>query len=247
MLTQVCDACETKLSGSNREELLANSLEHFKSAHPKWGATETSASNWLDAKERLTGSTERVPEIGSLEVHRVTGERVDDLLRFFDHDGFADNPGWASCYCVFYHQEELTTPEIRPWQQNRAEIEKRLRDGTTVGFLAYADGKPVGWCNASPRSAYPVRRKGKEDDDVGVVACFVIAPAYRRHGVARALLDSAVENFRKSRMKRVEAHPVLGTDADAANYHGPLPLYIEAGFKEAERDERTVLVMKDLT
>lgn len=246
MLTQVCDACGTELSGSNREELLAASFEHFKSAHPEWGVTETSVSNWLDAKERLTGSTERVPEIGSLEVHRVTGDRVDDLLNFFDRDGFAGNPGWASCYCVFYHQDDPELNAHRAWKQNRAQIEQRLRDGTTVGFLAYADGRPAGWCNASPRSAYPIRRKGQGDDEVGVVACFVIAPAYRRHGVARALLEAAVENFKKSGMKRVEAHPVLGTDADAPNYHGPLPLYIEAGFKEAERDERTVLVVKDL-
>ena len=246
MLSEVCDACGTELSGGDRDELLAASFEHFKSAHPQWEATEMSASNWLDAKDRLTGSTERVPEIGNLEVHRVTGDRVDDLLNFFDHDGFADNPGWASCYCVFYHHDELTTPENRPWRENRAEIERRLRDGSTVGFLAYADGRAAGWCNASPRSAYPVRRKGEEDDEVGVVACFVIAPAYRRHGVARALLDAAVENFKNSGMKRVEAHPVLGNDGDAANYHGPLPLYIGAGFEEAERDERKVRVVKEL-
>jgi GNAT superfamily N-acetyltransferase len=246
MLAEVCEACETKLSGADRAELLAESIDHFNTAHPEWGLTEMSVSNWLDAKQRLTGSTERLPAIGDVEVRRVTGERVDDLLNFFDHDGFAGNPGWASCYCVFYHQDDPPTSGGRPWRQNRDEIERRLRDGSTVGFLAYVDGRPAGWCNASPRSAYPVRRKGIEDDEVGVVACFVIAPAYRRHGLARQLLVTAVDNFKSSGMKRVEAHPVLGTEDDAPNYHGPLPLYIEAGFREVERDERSALVAKDL-
>jgi GNAT superfamily N-acetyltransferase len=246
MLTEVCEACDTKLSGTDRAELLAASVDHFNTAHPEWGLNETSVSNWLDAKKRLTGSTERLPEIGDVEVHRVTGERVDDLLKFFDHDGFAGNPGWASCYCVFYHQDEPPMTGGRPWRQNRAEIEERLRAGSTTGFLAYVDGRAAGWCNASPRSAYPIRRKGMEDDEVGVVACFVIAPAYRRHGLSRKLLDAALENFKQSGIKQVQAHPMIGAEADAPNYHGPYSLYKGAGFKEVERDERSAVVIKEL-
>jgi hypothetical protein len=58
------------------------------------------ARNYADATKRLTGSTERLSEIGEVAVHRVTDDRIDDWLRFFDHDAFAGNPDWASCYCL---------------------------------------------------------------------------------------------------------------------------------------------------
>lgn len=246
MLAETCDDCGATLSGHDRDALTAAAVAHFHAAHAEWGLTATAISNWLDAKERLTGPTERLPAIGEVEVHAVAPDRIDDLLAFFDRDGFTDNPPWASCYCVFYHQDDPQTTGNRPWRQNRAELEEHLRDGSTVGYLAYVDGRAAGWCNASPRSAYPVRRTGQGDDDVGVVACFVIAPPYRRHGLARRLLEAALKGFAARGIRRVEAHPVLGTDADAPNYHGPLSLYLDAGFTEVERGERTALVVKEL-
>ena len=245
MRKETCDDCGTVLSGNDVASLTAVAQAHFDSAHAEWGLSKTSVSNWLDAKKRITGSTERLQVIGKIDVYAVTAERIDDVLAFFDHDGFADNPGWASCYCVFYNQDDLQTAGGRPWEQNRAELEARLRTGSTVGYLAYVDGKLAGWCNASPRTAYPVRRTG-QDDGVGVVACFVIAPPYRRHGLARRLLDSAIEGFAERGIRRVEAHPVIGTESDAPNYHGPLSLYMDAGFTEVERNERTALVVKEL-
>lgn len=245
MRTETCDDCGTVLSGHDPRALAAAAQAHFDSAHAEWGLSETSISNWLDAKGRISGPTERLPVIGEIDIHAVTTDCIDDVLAFFDRDGFADNPGWASCYCVFYHQDDPQTNGSRPWRQNRAELEARLRAGSTLGYLAYVDGKPAGWCNASPRNAYPVRRMG-HDDGVGVVACFVIAPPYRRHGLARRLLDAAIEGFAERGIRRVEAHPVIGTEGDAPNYHGPLSLYVDAGFTEVERNERTALVVKEL-
>ncbi len=56
-----------------------------------------------------------------------------------------------------------------------------------------------------------------------------------------------MEGFRARGIKRVEAHPVIGKEGDAPNYHGPLPLYLQAGFEELERDEKTALVAKELS
>ena len=90
------------------------------------------ARNYAEAAERLSGDTERLSDVGEVAVHAVTEARVDDWLQFFDHDGFAGNPDWASCYCLEPHVP--TTPEQpeRPWRDTRQTMIERLRDGTTL-------------------------------------------------------------------------------------------------------------------
>ena len=247
MLEETCTACGWMFSGKDRDGLAAAGAAHFEEAHPQWGLTKTAVANWLDAKDRLSGQTERLDVVDKIEVHQVTPDRVEDVLSFFDHDGYAGNPEWASCYCVFFHQEDPEVTLNRPWRQNREELKSRLTEGRTIGYLAYADGRRAGWCNASIRSAYPTRKTGESDDEVGVVACFVIAPPYRRHGVAQKLLDAALDGFRARGINRVEAHPRVDASGDSQNFQGPLSLYIGAGFAEVTRDEKTALVAKDLS
>src|SRR5437762_6364828 len=99
---------------------------------------------------------------GRLEIRALGPERLDDFLGYYDRDAFADNPWWAGCYCNFY--ESLThpaenpdpsTPAFAPFRgHNRAEKADRIRAGKAHGFLAYRDGKVVGWLNAQPKEAY---------------------------------------------------------------------------------------------
>ena len=246
MKKHTCGDCQVTVEAIDRDGLVAKALDHYSSLHPQWGLNQMAIENYLDAEERMTGGTERLPTIGDIEIKAVTRDQIADVLDFFDKDAYAGNPAWAGCYCMFFHRDDPQLNGANSWRQNRADIEERLQTGETVAYVAYVDGKVAAWCNASPRSAYPTRRKGVDDDKVGVVACFVIAPPYRRHGLARRLLDAAVEGFRSLGMEKVEAHPVLGTDADAPNYHGPLQLYMDAGFKEVSRDDRFALVEKPL-
>jgi hypothetical protein len=47
------------------------------------------AENYAVANVRLTGDTHRLSDIGESTVHPVTEDRIDDWIRFFDHDAFA--------------------------------------------------------------------------------------------------------------------------------------------------------------
>ncbi|HKI55767.1 MAG TPA: hypothetical protein VKB31_01340 [Trueperaceae bacterium] len=77
-------------------------------------AVRTYARDLVDATERISSDTERRPVLGNVVVHRVTEDRLDDWLRFFDHDAFAGNPAWASCYCLEPHASAPPeTPERR--------------------------------------------------------------------------------------------------------------------------------------
>ncbi|MDH5285614.1 MAG: GNAT family N-acetyltransferase [Betaproteobacteria bacterium] len=164
----------------------------------------------------------------------LTADRLADYLAFFDTRAFTDNPRWAGCYCYFpVHDPRQVEWEKRTAAENRADVAACIRAGTTSGFLAYRDGEVVGWCHAGPWSTYPMFRDQPEPDGatLGVVFCFVVAPEARGQGVATALLAAACDGLRARGMKEVQAKPTRGAEGAAANYYGPLSMYLAAGFR----------------
>ena len=150
-----CFECAAVIEADDSDAVVQAFVAHAREKHA-WSyaaeAIRNYARNNAEATERLTGGTERLTEIGDVTIHPVTEDRVDDWLRFFDHDAFAGNPDWASCYCIEPHLP--ATPELpeRTWRDTRATVAARLRNATTFGYLAYVDGQPAGWVNASFRS-----------------------------------------------------------------------------------------------
>lgn len=161
---------------------------------------------------------------------------------------FAGNPAWAGCYCMCHHCGSAEWPQRRA-AENRADLIERIRAGATTGLLAYVDGKPAAWCNASPRSTLPehVGHDEHPDDAVGCLVCFVVAPPYRCHGLASRLLDAALESFEARGFTHAEAYPRREIQGDPGAYHGPLGLYLSRGFEEAGREGNVVTVQKALT
>jgi ribosomal protein S18 acetylase RimI-like enzyme len=171
-----------------------------------------------------------------IEVVALEPGRLADYLRFFDQVAFTDNPDWASCYCLFYHVPEAGW-EKRSGAQNREEAAGLIRAGGLSGFLAYEDGRPVGWCNANRKERYVLLAKAGELWDPGEeagrtlsVVCFVIAPAHRRRGIARQLLTAACAAAGAQGLERVEAYPRKNARTAAQHCHGPLELYRAQGF-----------------
>jgi hypothetical protein len=156
-----CFACGALIAAESSDAAEDAFVAHGKESHT-WSypeeAIRTYARNYADATVRLTGGTERLPEIPDIAVHQVTSARLDDWLRFFDHDAFAGNPDWASCYCLEPHVPATPEQPERAWQMTRAAVEERLRGGTTFGYLAYVSGRTAGWVNASRRLDYGLYR-----------------------------------------------------------------------------------------
>lgn len=189
----------------------------------------------------------------SLEIRELTPERVEDYLAFFDHDAFTDNPRWAACYCMFPH----VTSEGAEWSArsaavNRAAKRELICAGKAKGWLAYVDGKPVGWLNAAPRVSLARYREAEElpraDADVsGSIVCFIIAQPYRRQGIATRLLDAAIEEFRRKGLRYAEAFTTSAPQSDAEAHVGPLSMYLRAGFEPVrDLEGGYVLVRKTL-
>jgi GNAT superfamily N-acetyltransferase len=249
-----CFGCDVFLQADDANAITDAFVAHAREAHA-WSYPEQAlrnyARNYAEATERLTGDTERLPEIADVRVHPMTEDRIDDWLRFFDQDAFADNPDWASCYCLEPHVP--ATPDLpeRAWRDTRAAVAGRLRSGTTFGYLAYVGERPVGWVNASFRSDYGlyrlVDRGGPESRLVIGVSCFVIAPPFRRHGVASALLDRVIEDAPARGASWIEGYPHNKPEpSDAGHFRGPRSMYEARGFQPVEVRERDTVVRRSV-
>ena len=194
----------------------------------------------------------RLPEIGDIEVQDVTPERVGEYQSFFDDHAFRDYPAWQSCYCMETHRTQSDDEWAgRTGADNRRDMTSMINRGDVTGLLAFVDGKPVGWCNygETTRLAGLIQRFGLQAADhegVGSVACFVIAAAYRGHGVASRLLDAAVDRLSKRGLRAVEAYPSRDDDSAQGNYRGPLSMYLRAGFEVFRETKRYTFVRKVL-
>src|SRR5262249_20652466 len=245
-----CFGCDAVIEAGDSDAIADAFVAHGHEGHT-WSYPEEAirnyARNYAEATQRLTGGTERLSEIGDITVHPVINDRIDDWLRFFDHDGFAGNPDWASCYCLEPHVPATPDHPERAWRETRAAMADRLRSCTTVGYLAYVGRRPAGWVNASLRSDYGLYRDvapdGPDPASVIGVSCFIIAPPFRRHGVASALLDRVIADADGRGATWIEAYPHNTPEGnDAGHFRGPRSMYEARGFKSIEvRDRDTVM------
>jgi GNAT superfamily N-acetyltransferase len=149
----------------------------------------------------------------------------------------------SRCWCQFFRLpgagwDRATAPAMR------AALHEQVRGQVPPGVLAYVAGEPVGWCAVAPRASYP--RLGRSpvaqatDDAPGVwsVTCFVVRVGHRRRGISAALLAGAVDLARRYGASIIEGYPVDAAarrTSAAELYHGPLSVFLRAGFTEAAR------------
>lgn len=187
-----------------------------------------------------------------LTIRELTPDLLDDYLHYFDHDAFTDNPRWASCYCFFYlHLHSTQDWESRSAANNRQAVSQRIAQGEMRGFLAYVDDLPVAWCHAAPRTFLSGLQESDDlaVDDIehtGAIVCFNVAPAYRGQGIATHLLDAACAGLRRQGMTVVEAYPRRHAGTAASNYHGPLDMYLNAGFSLYREFDDWLVVRRSL-
>ena len=253
-----CDACGATIAGDDLQELGDKFIVHVRAEHKDWPYPDVAVRNFAEASQRATGPKERLEEIGEVEIHPMTADRIDDWLTFFDRDAFPDNLAWAACYCMEPFNmspggEVTTTTESNEgegstWRTNRAQAIERFAEGRAFGYLAYVDGKAAAWVNASVRSAYNLYKEGDgatpSDDQVVGISCFVIAPPYRRHGLSRKLLDRVIADAPGRGISWVEGYPTHGRDTDQTSFRGPPSIYDETGFEPVDTRDRHTIVRR---
>jgi GNAT superfamily N-acetyltransferase len=223
--------CGATFSADDDAALVPVMRSHFDEVHG-FDPGDAATLNAIERIRQLGPVPERRLEIGPVTVEPLTPDRAADYLAFFDFDAFTDNPGWASCYCLFHHVIGVEPPwEARRWSETRSEVARRISEGRQRGFLAYEGGRVVGWCNINQRREFPEHASGEASDDgTASVVCFMVAPAYRGFGVARSLLESALEWLPRHGYLRIEGYPVESPTSSAAAYKGTTAFYESLGF-----------------
>jgi GNAT superfamily N-acetyltransferase len=173
-----------------------------------------------------------------VDVVPLAAERWGDLVELFRA---GTETRW--CWCTYFRRTARAFSAATA-SENRATLEVLAGGDPAAGYLAYRDGRAVGWVSAGPVEGYPriggSRYYPRTDPrPVWAVVCFFVAPAERRRGTARALLDAVVTAARAAGAPAIEAYPIEPAGARspsaASLYRGPLGVYAEAGFAEVAR------------
>jgi GNAT superfamily N-acetyltransferase len=245
--------CGERLEGADDEALFGLLRAHADAKHADFPLPDARIRELLATRARMTPWTgQREPLGGPVSVRALRAADHDEYLRFFDRDAFMDNPMWASCYCLFHEFPGSVEAWTRATAaENRAAKSALIRAGRSEGYLATAGSRTVGWCHAAPRTTLPMLGHDPEiaiadAERVGSIVCFVVAAPFRGQGVAKHLLDAACDGLRARGLAIAEGYPRKRTGSDADAYHGPLDLYLGAGFEVFREGKRVVVVRKAL-
>jgi ribosomal protein S18 acetylase RimI-like enzyme len=203
-----------------------------RAADGRRNLTESGGFSWHDpcVTNPPTAATE-------LTIVPLTPDRLDDLATLFDQGG---DPKW--CWCAWYRVPNRTWSNATP-TDNRALLAELATSGPAPGLVAYRGEQVVGWVSLAPRADYERLAHSTilaplDDRPVWSIVCFVVGRPQRGQGIARRLLDSAIEHARANGATTLEAYP---TDTggsrlpSASVYKGTLSMFERAGFTVVAR------------
>jgi GNAT superfamily N-acetyltransferase len=170
------------------------------------------------------------------EVHPVTAERWDDLLRLFDR------PVVRTCFCMYYRK----AGDTGAGHANRAAMKRLVDGGTVPGLIGYEDGVPVAWVSLGPREGYgrlgrsPIM-KPVDDKPVWSIVCFFVVPEARGRGLNARMLEAATDYARSHGARLLEGYPIDATEPRRPDqmFFGSKSMYDHAGFDEVARRRPT--------
>lgn len=131
-----------------------------------------------------------------------------------------------------------------------------VKTGKIHGYLAYADGKIIGWCNANTKAeclncgwlfSMPQVSEVQTDltENVKSIYCFLIAPDMQNKGIAKMLLEYVCRDAAECGFDFVEAYPQKDTSDERTYFMGFADMYAEFGFSVyAETSDKYIMRKK---
>ena len=195
-----------------------------------------------------------------IEIRKLTPALAADYFDFFENRAFTDDSPYR-CYCQMYQMSAEQVKDSLAYadangldggQISRRAAEQQIGAGTLCGYLAFAGGAAIGWCNANDRANFPTEPctdthfYAPAEQREKAVVCFEIAPEYRGRGVATALLARVCEDARAEGYAAVVAFPVARAERFEWDCTGPVRLYEKAGFAKASQQGEEIFMRKML-
>ena len=182
----------------------------------------------------------------------------EDLAKIFGTRGAA-----SVCFCQRYKLHPGEAFSKFPAEERADRLREQANAGdpeadTTSGLVAYLGDEPVGWCAVEPRPAYfgllrvykvpwEGRNEDRLDESVWAVTCVLVRAGFRRHGIAHALAQAAVDHARRRGARALEAYP-MRTEAGEITWDeihvGAQSIFAAAGMVEVSRPGKRRLVMR---
>ena len=181
----------------------------------------------------------------TLEIVPVTPDRWPDLEALFGARGAC-----GGCWCMSWRLKKAAF-EAGKGESNRAQLKALVEGAHEPGVIAYADGKPIGWCSIAPREHFPRLASSRtlrpvDNEPVWSITCLFVAKAHRRQGVSVALLNGACAFAAQRGASIVEGYPTEpGQELPAPFvWTGLASAFRQAGFAEVMRRANTRPIMR---
>jgi GNAT superfamily N-acetyltransferase len=164
-------------------------------------------------------------------------------VRLFEGSG-------CTCFCHYWHftgtrHEWLARIFAEPEKNRDEQLALVQAQAPEAGGLVALDGdEAIGWMKLVPRGLVPkLTSRGAyrslalgPDPSVLSIGCFLVHPAHRQRGVARALLVAAEDYARRvPGVQVIEGYPHRVPHAlhDEEAMMGPLGLFLSCGYEQA--------------
>jgi len=162
------------------------------------------------------------------------------------------------CYCRYWHFEG----DKNAWLDRCANApDENFREqsaliGSDAGHALIAmDGeRAIGHVKVTPRLSKILARPMYRSLDLGsservwCIGCFLVDPAHRGRGVARALVEAAIAFAKARGGVAIEAYPRASTERlrDDEAWMGPENLYFSCGFKHVAGEKSAPVFRRDI-
>lgn len=146
--------------------------------------------------------------------------------------------GERGCWCQYWRLSSSDYSH-RPAGEGAGLMRRQLATDPAPGIVAHRGDEPAGWLGLWPRERFARLVRSQtiprvDELPVWSVVCFLVRVGHRRQGVARALLEGAIDYARRAGAPALEAYPVdnAGRRANATlAYVGFVPLFESVGFR----------------
>jgi len=167
----------------------------------------------------------------------------------------------SGCHCAYWHFQGDKNAWLARLAFEPGENRQTLAARATTPLAGVLAKRPlnevVGWMKLEPaaslekiyaqRTYRALSGLGRDRAHVWTVGCFLVDPAWRRRGVARALLASGIELARQQGAQSVEAFPRRAEGVgDEELWTGPFPLFTSAGFRIVHEQVQYPVLRLDL-